>query len=229
MQKASDLGIGRHGRPVGARQRDGADWVQCRCAVRPCQRGTRPELFVFRCVYDAFPAFLDVRKFAGADKLKRVIVWVSHHHDFSVFPSRMPRNAFDTGVLEQFNVMVSNGGSCYDIEMAHNVLCSKHVFQNAVRNVRADTRQDQARAIRDLAMTSRVWSSEIRLSADNVFVEAFFANSFFGGKEAVCEVRVCRRHFVFKRLFTASCLHAVSGLVKHDSLGGVGGLEEQDD
>ena len=140
--------------------------------------GRDRSLFTFRCVYDACPAFLDVRKFAGADKLKWVIVGVSHCHDFSVFPSRMPRNTFDPSVLEQFNVMVSSGRSCYDIEIEHNVLCNKHVFQNAVRKVRAETRQDQARAVRDLAMMSRLWSSEIHLSADNVFMEAFFANSF---------------------------------------------------
>ena len=134
-------------------------------------------LFVFRCVYDGCPAFLDVRKFAGADKLKWVIVGVSHCHGFSVFPSRMPRNTFDPSVLEQFNDMISSGRAGRDIEMSHNVLCSKHVFQNAVRNARAETRQDQARAVRDLARGSRVWSSEIHLSVDNVFVEAFFANA----------------------------------------------------
>ena len=60
--------------------------------------------------------------------------------------------------------------------MKHDVLCSKHVFQNAVRNERAVARLDQARAIRDVANKSKIWSSVKHLNSDNVFVEAFFVN-----------------------------------------------------
>ena len=59
-------------------------------------------LFTFRCVYDDCSAFLDIRKFAGADKLKWVIVGISHCHDFSAFPSRMPRNAFNATMIHEF-------------------------------------------------------------------------------------------------------------------------------
>ena len=88
-------------------------------------------------------------------------------------------------VLDQFNDMISSGRACRDIEMSHNVLCSKHVLQNALRKARAEARQDQARAIRDLAGMSRTWSSEIRLDTDNVFVEAFFANAVLVARRLV--------------------------------------------
>ena len=45
-------------------------------------------LFPFRCVYHNCPAFLDIRKFAGAEKLKWVIVGVSHSRDFTAFPTQ---------------------------------------------------------------------------------------------------------------------------------------------
>ena len=154
--------------------------VQIGCNVVPVfalvNGGCDRTLFTFRCVYDDCSAFLDIRKFAGADKLKWVIVGTSHCHDFSAFPSRMPRNTFNAAMIQEFNVMVSKGATCCDIVMKHDVLCSKHVFQNAVRNARAVARMDQARAIRDVANKSKMWSSVIHLNSDNVFVEAFFVN-----------------------------------------------------
>ena len=133
-------------------------------------------LFTFRCVYDGCSAFLDIRKFAGADRLKWVIVGISHCHDFSAFPSRSPRNVFPETLIREFNGMVSQGVTCCDIMMKHNVLCNKHVFQNAVRGARAVARMDQARAVRNVANESKTRSSLIHLNSDNVFVEAFFAN-----------------------------------------------------
>ena len=129
--------------------------VQIGCSVVPVfalvNGGRERTLFTFRCVYDDCSAFLDIRKFAGADKLKWVIVGISHCHDFSAFPSRMPRNVFNAAMIQEFNDMVSKGATCCDMVMKHDVLCSKHVFQNAVRNARAVARLDQARAIRDVA------------------------------------------------------------------------------
>ena len=57
--------------------------------------------------------------------------------------------------------------------MRFNVLCNKGVFQNAVRRARAAARSEQARSLRDAVRESNVWSSEIHLNAENVFVEAF--------------------------------------------------------
>ena len=85
-------------------------------------------LCTFRCVYDNCSAFLDVRKFAGAEKLKWVIVGVSHGHDFSSFSSRTPRNTFHTPTVEEFNLSVANNFVCGEIKMKHNVLCPKDVF-----------------------------------------------------------------------------------------------------
>ena len=72
--------------------------------------------------------------------------------------------------------MVSQGATCCDMVMKHDVLCNKHVFQNTVRNARAVARLDQARAIRDVANKSKMWSSVIHLNSNNVFIEAFFVN-----------------------------------------------------
>ena len=72
-------------------------------------------LFTFRRVYDGCSVFLDIRKFAGADTLKWVIVGISHCHDFSAVPSRMPRNAFNAATIREFNVMVFHGATFCDI------------------------------------------------------------------------------------------------------------------
>ena len=57
--------------------------------------------------------------------------------------------------------------------MGFNVLCNKGVFQNAVRRARAAARSEQARSLRDAVRESNMWSSEIHLNVENVFVEAF--------------------------------------------------------
>ena len=46
----------------------------------------------FHCVYEGCSAFLDVRTFAAAHKIKWVIMGASHSRTFSVFPS-CPRDA----------------------------------------------------------------------------------------------------------------------------------------
>ena len=62
-----------------------------------------------------------------------------------------------------------------EIKMTHNVLCRKDIFQNAVREARINAKADQARAVRDTVKKSAIWSSEMHLDADNVFVEAFLS------------------------------------------------------
>ena len=61
--------------------------------------------------------------------MKRVIVGISHCHDFSAFPSRMPRNAFDATTIREFNGMVSQGATCRDIVMKHNVFAASMCFR----------------------------------------------------------------------------------------------------
>ena len=99
--------------------------VQIGCNVVPVfalvNGGRDRTLFTFRCVYEDCSAFLDIRKFAGADKLKWVIVGVSHCHDFSTFPSRMPRNTFTATTIREFNAMVSQGATCCDMVMKRDV------------------------------------------------------------------------------------------------------------
>ena len=119
----------------------------------------------------------------------------------------MPRNAFDATTIRELNGMVFQGATCCDIAMKHNVLCSKHVFQNAVRCARADARVDQARAVRDVANTSKTWSTAIHLNFDNVFVEAFFVNSVLLARRLDVSF-VLRLHGVC--LFICSFLAAVS-------------------
>ena len=52
-------------------------------------------LFSFKCVYTGCTAFMDIRVLRHADVIKWIIMGVSHSHDFSTFPSRVPRNTFD--------------------------------------------------------------------------------------------------------------------------------------
>ena len=74
-----------------------------------------------------------------------------------------------------------------EIKMTHNVLCSKDIFQNAVREARANAKADQARAVRDTVKKSTIWTSEVHIDADNVFVEAFFVNSVLLAKRLKVE------------------------------------------
>ena len=63
-------------------------------------------LFVFRCVYDGCTAFLDIRRFSGVDRIKWILMGVSHCHDFSSFPPRVPRSTFSADTLDTFARMV---------------------------------------------------------------------------------------------------------------------------
>ena len=56
-------------------------------------------------------------------------------------------------------------------------LCNNDIFQNAVRGAHRRMNSEQARALRDTAAKSGVWSSTIHLADDNVFSEAFFVNA----------------------------------------------------
>ena len=57
--------------------------------------------------------------------------------------------------------------------MTNGVLCNKDVFYNSMRSARAEMRTDQSRALRDEVVKSDIWSSEIHLTEDKVFREAF--------------------------------------------------------
>ena len=83
--------------------------------------------------------------------------------------------------------MVAMKATTADIKMAHNVLCNKDVFQNAIREARANAKADQARAVRDAVKNSTVWSSEVHLNSNNMFVEAFFVNSVLLAKRLEVE------------------------------------------
>ena len=52
-------------------------------------------LFSFKCVDNGCTAFMDVRVLRHADVIKWIVMGVSHSHDFSTFPARVPRNTFD--------------------------------------------------------------------------------------------------------------------------------------
>ena len=140
-------------------------------------------LFSFRCVFAGCASFLDVRLFSGVARVKWVLMNTSHSHDFTHFPERMPRNTFPEDVVRQMADAVASGVSCAEVKMRFDVLCSKHVFQNAVRGTRVCGRSDQSRSLRDVARESNVWASEIHISETNEFVEAFFANAVVASKD----------------------------------------------
>ena len=131
----------------------------------------------FRCVYDGCSAFLDVRTFSAAHKIKWVLMGVSHSHTFSSFPSRTPRCPFSQEVVASVKMMAASNNSCAAIKMKLGIVCSDDAFQNLLRNARRDAKAGQARALRDTVALSPTWSSEIHLSNTNAFVEAFFVNT----------------------------------------------------
>ena len=134
-------------------------------------------MFVFRCVYDGCSAFLEARRFWGVDRLKWVMIGTSHSHTFMSFPRRLPRGTFTAEAKASFERMLAQNATCADIRMANDVLCSKHVYQNAVRDARGASKADQARALRDAVRASDVWTSEIHLDGANGFLEAFLSTS----------------------------------------------------
>ena len=151
------------------------------CNVVPVFRmvsgGRGRTLFQFKCVFEGCSAFMELRRFCGADRIKWVVIFTSHSHSFASFPQRLPRNTFSDDTLSSFECMVSQNRTCGDIRVGKNVLCSKHVFENAVREARALSRTDQSRALRNAVGSSDLWSSEIHLDAGNHLLEAFFINN----------------------------------------------------
>ena len=67
--------------------------------------GVGRTLFRFHCVYANCSSFLDVRLFASADRIKWVIVCVSHSHSLDTFPQRLSRNTFQQAVWQQIERM----------------------------------------------------------------------------------------------------------------------------
>ena len=57
--------------------------------------GREHTLFSFKCVHTGCTAFMDIRVLRHADVIKLIVMGVSHNHDFSTFPHRVPRNIFD--------------------------------------------------------------------------------------------------------------------------------------
>ena len=102
---------------------------------------------------------------------------VSHSHSFNVFPSRMPRKTFSEDMMEEIREMAMKKTPTEEIKMRVGAVCNGDVFQNALRGVRKDICSEQCRALRNAACGSGLWSSEIHLTRDNVFVEAFFTNT----------------------------------------------------
>ena len=141
-------------------------------------RGNRSRtLHSFHCVSADRLAFVDVRMSDGNARVKWIVTCISHSHGFSSFPTRMPRDTLDKDVKQSIRQMTAERRPTASIKIAHNVLCNNDVFYNAVRRVRLELVSEQARALRDAAALSDAWFSEMHLGANNVFVEAFFANA----------------------------------------------------
>ena len=138
--------------------------------------GRERSLFTFRCVFDKCSAFLDVRLFSAINAVKWVVMGVSHSHNFSTFPRRMPRGTFTDTTIPKFEEMVRQTTPCSEIVMKNDVFCNKHVFQNAIRSVRVDKKEEQTRELRDAARSSTLWNYELHLYLYNVFEEMFFIN-----------------------------------------------------
>ena len=120
---------------------------------------------------------MDIRAFAGQWSIKWIIVCISHTHSFDVFPARMPRSTFSDGVVRLINDKVAENKTTAEIMKELDIVCNNDVFQNAIRRTRASSKEDQARRLRDTAAESKLWSSDIRLTGENVFYEAFFVNT----------------------------------------------------
>ena len=146
--------------------------------------GRGRSLYSLLCVYADCLAFIDIRMFRGNVNVKWLAMGVSHTHGFATFPTRMPRDTADKVVNDRFIEMALARRPCVAIKMENDVFCNKDVFYNLFRKVRSDQISGQARALRDAARASDLWSPEVRLGDDNVFVEAFFSNA------KVCSMRV---------------------------------------
>lgn len=144
-------------------------------------------LFTFRCVYQCCPAFLEIRLFSGVYSIKWIMTSNSHCHGFDVFPERMPRSTFSQETLCRFQRMINENQPCAEIKIQNEVLCTKNTYQNATRRFRAEKNTEQARELRDVAGSSSLWHTEVCLSKECVFIEAYFANSELLSKGVSCD------------------------------------------
>ena len=142
--------------------------------------------------------------------------------DFAAFPPRMPRNTFSSETKAAIRQMVLQNHTGAEIRRANGVLCNKDVLYDAVRGARAEMRAAQARALRDAAAASGVWSSEIHLTEDSVFAEAFpssHSSCFFRQFVFTLDVQVLRVCFI-KRTSRANDVSDNNGqlrLVPHET------------
>ena len=138
--------------------------------------GRDRRLFKFRCVFSLCSAFLEVRLFSGVFSVKWVMMGTSHSHDFQSFPKRMPRGTFSDETLKRFEEMICQNKGFFEVAFSNNVLCNKHVLQNALRPFRLNKKAEQTRELRDAVRASDLWNSEIHMNLENVFVDMFFVN-----------------------------------------------------
>ena len=134
-------------------------------------------LFTFRCVYARCHAFLEARIFSGVYSIKWIATSLSHSHRFDVFPTRMPRSTFSDATLQHIEAMIVTNKTCAEIRLENDILCNKFTYQSATRKYHQEKKAEQSRELRDFLPSSRLWNSEIRLSENNVFHEAFFSNA----------------------------------------------------
>ena len=113
--------------------------------------------------------------------------------------------------------------------MACGVLCNKDIFQNALRQARADIRADQSRALRDAAAKSPLWSSEVHLTVRNVFYEAFFRESGLDCEETCCNARLHGRHLMNQRVCFPARFRFVPRRLRYRPLRRLGRHQKQND
>ena len=53
-------------------------------------RGNDRTLFSFGCVFKHCPAFADVRLFRGVERIKWIVLGITHTHDFAAFHTEFP-------------------------------------------------------------------------------------------------------------------------------------------
>ena len=96
---------------------------------------------------------------------------------FVTFPVRVPRGIFTAASKEAISSLAFQSASTASIPLRNDILCGKNILQNAFRESRSTMRAEQARALRDAAMKSSVWSTQIHLASDNALREAFFVST----------------------------------------------------
>ena len=74
--------------------------------------GRGRSLFTFKCLFESCPAFLDIRTLDLGEQIKGMAMGISHSHDFSVFPSHVPRNIIPDSVKAEVELMVTENHLC---------------------------------------------------------------------------------------------------------------------